>query len=198
MMTDLNVPGEPLWLHQVHGNVAVCSTEAGNLPKADASFTSRVNTPCLVMTADCLPILLTNREGSCVAALHAGWRGLAYGVVENTLKRISSSFPESHWLAWLGPAIGPDVFEVGDEVRDVFMAKDSETQTAFRHSKPGKWLANLYAIARILLQRQGIHQIYGGDYCTYSDAKHFFSHRRDRGMTGRMASLIWFTNPSTP
>lgn len=182
------LPSEPLWLKQVHGIAAI---EAGDLPKsleADAAFTRRANIVCAVMTADCLPVLFCDRAGTVVAAAHAGWRGLVAGVLEATIKDMAA--PAGELLAWLGPAIGPQCFEVGDEVRAAFVAADPEAGDAFLPSGPGKWLADIYALARRRLQRSGIKDIYGGGSCTVSEPERYFSYRRD-GMTGRMATLIW-------
>jgi YfiH family protein len=142
------------------------------------------------MTADCLPVLFTNAQGTQVAAAHAGWRGLAAGVLENTLKTFN---PNDEILAWLGPAIGPLAFEVGGEVKQVFVEEHAEAQSAFRASPThpqDRFLADIYHLARIRLAAAGVARVSGGDYCTFSDTENFFSYRRD-GITGRMASLIW-------
>lgn len=180
----LALPTEPLWLTQVHG-IAVAEGQGGC---ADASVAFGPGTVCAVMTADCLPLLLCDRTGTRVAAVHAGWRGLLAGVIEAAVARLDVSGPEL--LAWLGPAIGPDAFEVGEEVRTAFVAEDVAAAAAFKPSPGGRWLADLYALARLRLARCGVSAVYGGDLCTYSDAARFYSFRRD-GVTGRMASLIW-------
>lgn len=182
------LPVEPLWLQQVHGNVVVDADFAGNLPEADAAFSRRSAQVCAVMTADCLPVLFCDRAGSVVAAAHAGWRGLLAGILEKTISGMA--VPPSELLAWLGPAIGPDCFEVGDEVRAAFVASDAALQAAFKPHAPGKWLADIYALARQYLHGAGVNAISGGNLCTVSEPKRFFSYRRD-GVTGRMASLIW-------
>jgi len=186
------LPVEPLWLKQNHGIVAVDAAVASGVPVADASFSHQVNKVCAVMTADCLPLLLCDQAGSVVAAVHAGWRGLADGVIEASVKAMGGS--PSRLMAWLGPAIGPEVFEVGDEVRQQFMAVDPQAAEAFQPSDPsspqGRWLADIYLLARQRLSGLGIEQIYGGHCCTYTDEERFYSYRRD-GVTGRMASLIW-------
>ena len=182
---------QPAWLNQVHG-IAVLDLEQwqGQLMDADASVTSTLGLAAVVMTADCLPVLFCDRQGRKVAAAHAGWRGLCDGVLEATLQH----FPErADVLAWLGPAIGPVHFEVGSEVRAAFMAKDLQAAAAFVPSlNAGKYLADIYLLARQRLQAAGVSAIYGGDYCTVADPQRFFSYRRD-GQTGRQASLIWLT-----
>ncbi|MBS1139089.1 MAG: hypothetical protein H6R13_542 [Proteobacteria bacterium] len=182
------LPSEPLWLKQVHGIAAI---DAGSFPRSvegDAAFTRRTNTVCTVMTADCLPVLFCDRSGTVVAAAHAGWRGLVAGVLEATIKNMAVSAGEL--LVWLGPAIGPGCFEVGDEVRAAFLSDDPEATEAFVPSLAGKWLADIYALARRRLQRTGVESIYGGGACTVKEHERFFSYRRD-GVTGRMATLIW-------
>lgn len=186
---SLRLPTEPLWLKQVHG-VDVCGMDVGQCyPTGDASLALRKNQVCVVMTADCLPVLFCDKAGTRVAAAHAGWRGLQAGVLEQTLARLDCSSAEV--MAWLGPAIGPGAFEVGGEVRDAFMQHDPAAVEAFRPStNDGKWLADIYRLARQRLQAAGVEAVYGGDLCTYTDTERFFSYRRD-GQTGRMACLIW-------
>lgn len=189
----LGLPAEPLWLRQVHG----CEVaEAGAVPSgcaADAAVARSPGRVCAVLTADCLPLLLCDRVGQVVAAVHAGWRGLAAGVVEQAVGALAVD----PWqvLAWLGPAIGPDAFEVGPEVRDEFLAADSGAGQAFRPGMGGRWLADLDTLARRRLERAGVRSVYGGGHCTFSDPSRFFSYRRD-GVTGRMASLIWLVRTS--
>ena len=185
--------GDPVWLNQVHGtrvvNAAACSP--GDPPeRADASFARDKGVVCAVMTADCLPVLYCDDAGSVVAAAHAGWRGLLAGVLEATVAAMGVAAPTL--LAYLGPAIGPRAFEVGDEVRSAFVAADAALAAAFTPAQPGKWLADLYLLARLRLAAQGLVRVYGGDFCTYGDADRFFSYRRD-AQTGRMASMIWLT-----
>ena len=183
--------GDPVWLEQVHGTrvVDAASCSPGDPPvQADASFSREPGVVCAVMTADCLPVLFCADDGSVVAAAHAGWRGLLAGVLEQTVAAMA--VPANTLLAYLGPAIGPLAFEVGDEVRSAFVAADATTAAAFKPALPGKWLADLYLLARLRLAMQGVTRVYGGDFCTLSDADRFFSFRRD-GQTGRMASLIW-------
>ena len=183
----LNLPSEPLWLEQVHGTDVVDVSMSSTL-KADASFACEMDKVCVVMTADCLPVLMCNRKGTKVAAAHAGWRGLQAGVLEKTIDALQED-PDD-LLIWLGPAIGPQAFEVGDEVREAFVKEIAETEAAFQVSRPGHWLADIYQLARIRLQKKGVNKIYGGGLCTYTDTSRFYSYRRD-GNTGRMASLIW-------
>ena len=152
----------------------------------DSSHTDSSGVVCAVLTADCLPVLLCDRGGRRVAAVHAGWRGLLDGVIEQTIAAMGGG----ELLAWLGPAIGPAAFEVGDEVRAAFLVHAPEAHTAFSPSPNGRWLADIYALARQRLQLAGVDAIYGGEHCTYSEAERFYSYRRD-GVTGRMASLIW-------
>jgi YfiH family protein len=192
------LPCEPVWLKQVHGK-DVLNADHDNcaLPRpGDASFSFCPRHVCAVLVADCLPILLCDREGTAVGVVHAGWRGLATGVIEQAVSEIrGSSHGNPRLMAWLGPAIGPDHFEVGDEVREAFMARDELSAHAFRRhddSQPPKWLADLFLLARLALSRAGVTDIYGGEVCTFSDPERFFSYRRD-GCTGRMAGLIWLT-----
>ena len=186
------MPAEPLWLNQVHGTECVVLEQtdfsAGPVT-ADASTTKTKGLVSVVLTADCLPVLFCDAAGTQVAAAHAGWRGLVDGVLEQSLAQFSDP---TTVMAWLGPAIGPAAFEVGDEVRQAFIAKDAKADAAFISvpGKNGKWLADLYQLARLRLTAAGVNQIYGGGFCTYSDKERFYSYRRD-GQTGRMASCIW-------
>lgn len=192
----LRLPEEPRWLRQVHG-VDVFEADKKDpvdnaIIVADASITRTPEKVLVVLTADCLPIFLCAIEGSEIAALHAGWRGLAAGVIEETCARMRT--PCSRLLAWLGPAIGPTAFTVGEDVRHAFLAIDPSAEKSFRtFSTEPKWLCDLYQLARQRLLAQGVKQIFGGDDCTYSDPIRFYSHRRD-GVTGRMASLIWIAS----
>jgi len=191
-----HLPAEPLWLQQVHGIAAVDAGKTANSGSgvvADAAFARQPDVVCAVMTADCLPVLFCDQAGSVVAAAHAGWRGLVGGILESTL--VGMAVPAAELLAWLGPAIGPQAFEVGDEVRTAFLADDPAAATAFVALGAGKWLADLYALARRRLLRAGVEQIYGGGECTLSDRARYFSYRRD-GITGRMATLIWLAGDS--
>ncbi|MEO9383386.1 peptidoglycan editing factor PgeF [Chromobacterium phragmitis] len=183
------LPAEPAWLNQVHGIVVVDAATVGDAaPDADASFAREPGVVCAVMTADCLPVLLCDEQGRAVAAAHAGWRGLCEGVIEAAVAAMSE--PPARLMAWLGPAIGPDAFEVGAEVRQAFLAKDPAAAAAFVDIGDGKYLADIYALARLRLEKLGVARVYGGDFCTVIDRGRFFSYRRD-GVTGRMASLIW-------
>ncbi|MDZ4098391.1 MAG: peptidoglycan editing factor PgeF [Methylophilaceae bacterium] len=186
------VPTEPVWLNQVHGTLVVNAGATTCVPDADASYAKVKNTVCVAMTADCLPVLFCNFAGTAVAATHAGWRGLCDGIIEATLKALGES-PDS-LMAWLGPAIGPQAFEVGTEVREEFIDQHSDDVSAFVPTADGKWLGNMYLLAQQRLNRAGVTAIFGGGidetFCTYTDAERFFSYRRD-GKTGRMASLIW-------
>lgn len=183
------LPAEPCWLNQVHGTAVVDLATYGGVPDADAAVSRQPGAVCVVMTADCLPVLLCDRAGTVVGAAHAGWRGLQGGVIEATVRAMD--VPAGELMAWLGPAIGPAAFEVGDEVRAAFVADDAAAATAFRPAGPaGKWLADLYLLARQRLAALGVMGVHGGDACTFTEAARFFSYRRD-GRTGRMASLVW-------
>lgn len=184
----LALPASPLWLTQVHGTRVVDAAVATPAVEADGVMAKAPGVVCAVMTADCLPVLFCDRRGTVVAAAHAGWRGLCGGVLEETVAAMGVA--PSSILAWLGPAIGPQAFEVGGEVREAFLQTDGAAESAFAPGQGGKWLGDLYQLARLRLRRMGITAIYGGTECTYSDATRFFSYRRD-GVTGRMASLIW-------
>jgi len=182
-----HLPAEPLWLKQVHGRFVADAGCATANTEADAAVAHSKNVVCAIMTADCLPVLFCDRAGTAVGAAHAGWRGLADGVLEATVAAMRVEADEI--LAWFGPAIGPTAFEVGGEVRATFIQHDPQHASAFApHGE--KWLCDLYLLARQRLNRIGVTAIYGGDRCTHSEPEHFFSYRRD-GQTGRMASLIW-------
>lgn len=184
------LPMAPLWLDQVHGAVVVNAASTCPDAQADASVTHMAYRICTVMTADCLPVLLCDISGSAVAASHAGWRGLARGVLENTVQAMR--VPCDAIMAWLGPAISQAAFEVGDNVRDAFVAQAPEAQAAFLPGKAeGKWQGDLYMLARQRLTAMGVTKIYGGDRCTFAESEDFFSARRDGLQTGRQASLIW-------
>jgi YfiH family protein len=182
------LPGEPKWLRQVHGAEVADADALTEIPEADAAVARAAGTVCAVLVADCIPVLLTDRAGSTVAVAHAGWRGLARGVLERTVERMAQ--PPRTLLAYLGPGIGPGAFEVGADVREAFLAAGAAADAAFAPRSPGKWMADLYRLARQRLAGCGVSEVYGGEWCTYSDARRFYSHRRD-GPTGRMAALIW-------
>ena len=190
------LPAEPLWLEQIHGTTVhdadLLLPEGGAvLPRADAAMTARAGVVLAVLTADCLPILFTNASGSVVGLAHAGWRGLAGGVVQATVDALAERTHDHQWLAWLGPAIGPSHFEVGMEVRDAFVDQDPGAAAGFAGTaNPEKCYGDLFWLARRRLEQAGVTKISGGGLCTVSDPARFYSYRRDR-MTGRMASLIW-------
>ena len=205
------LPTEPKWLNQIHSNTVVDASLSTPAMDADGSYTTQSNVVSVVMTADCLPVLICNRQGNGVAAIHAGWRGLLNGILEqgvNKLLDATDGKPEDI-LVWLGPAIGPEMFEVGDEVRQAFLDKAlegsydhlniakcfipsaNETGTSIER----KWLADIYQLARVRLSAIGVENFFGGTYCTYNENERFYSYRRD-GKTGRMASLIWIEHLS--
>ncbi len=189
MLLNSMLPSEPVWMEQVHGKTVASADAAGCVVTADACIARQRGSVCVVMTADCLPILLCDQQGSVVAAIHAGWKGLAAGVVEATVHAMRVD--ASQLMAWFGPAISQDAFEVGAEVREVFVSHDSASDTAFQpQAEEGKYHADLYALARLRLQALGVTQIYGGDRCSYRERETFFSYRRD-GVTGRMGTFIW-------
>lgn len=188
----LNLPAEPVWIEQTHSTIALTAQPSHRNCEADATFTTETNQVSVILTADCLPILLCSIKEPFVASIHAGWRGLANGIIESTLA--ASQQNSHHLIAWLGPAISAAHYEVGDEVRNYFLNADSMAETAFTPSLKGRWLANLYALARLRLAKAGVSEVYGGDYCTFSDPQRFFSYRRDGSQTGRMATLIWITS----
>ena len=183
------LPEAPRWLRQVHGT-SVCAAEAirGDVTEADASVTVQAGVVLAILTADCLPVLFCSRDGRAIGAARAGWRGLAAGVLEATVAAMS--VPAEQLIAWLGPAAGPQAYEVGDEVRAAFVNTDPVAADAFRPTRPGHFLCDLYALARLRLAQLGLGEVYGGGLCTISDRERFFSHRRD-GRSGRMATLIW-------
>jgi YfiH family protein len=194
---ELNLGQQPVWIKQVHGTgVVYAGTLSEPFPEADAAWTDLPGVPCAVLTADCLPLLLCDPKGLQVAAIHAGWRGLAAGVIEATLAELSGPFAD--WLVWLGPAIGPAAFEVGEEVRTLFIQADPQAHLAFKPIAPHKYLGDMYLLARQRLLRYGITHIYGGEHCTWHETKRFYSYRRDGERTGRMASLIWITQQFPP
>lgn len=184
------VAGEPLWLRQVHGTTVVDAASKASRPQADAAVAREAGAACVVMAADCMPVLLADDAGSVVAAAHAGWRGLSAGVIEAAVREMRVE--AARLIAWLGPAIGPRVYEVGEEVRAAFLERDASAAAAFVATRPGHWRLDLYAVARQRLAKLGVERVYGGGLCTYSDPARFYSYRRD-GASGRMAALIWLS-----
>lgn len=186
------LPSDPAWLAQVHGaEVAdLDAAHAAQRPRADAAVTSTPGRVAVVLTADCLPVFLADRRGQRVAVAHAGWRGLAAGVLENAAHALG--VPGEDVIAWMGPAIGPEAFEVGPEVREAFMQVDARAAEAFRPGAPGKHMADLYHLARMRLARAGVRQVGGGGFCTRSEAGRFFSYRRAQ-KSGRMGAFIWIS-----
>ena len=184
----LQLPAMPAWLQQVHGVQVVNAAGVTAPVAADAAYALEPEVVCAVLTADCLPVLLCDRGGRAVAAAHAGWRGLAAGVIEQTIAAMPA--PGAELMAWLGPAISANAYVVGEEVRDTFLSHDPAAVTAFRPAADGGWHADLYLLARQRLQSQGVTEVHGGGFCTWEDPVRFYSYRRD-GVTGRMASLIW-------
>jgi hypothetical protein len=186
LMQALALPAPPLWLSQVHG-VAVAGADDPPGIAADARYADRPGVVCAVLTADCLPLLLCSDDGRQIAAVHCGWRGLAAGIVGRAVARFAATAAVS---AWLGPAIGPAAFEVGAEVRELFVRRDPGAAGCFCAGAAGRWLADLYGLARRDLAAAGVRRVHGGDLCTVADRERFYSYRRD-GVTGRMASLVW-------
>ncbi len=191
LVEQFDLPHFPVFLNQIHSTRVLELPYSGNDFNADASYSNQPNQVCLVMTADCLPVLFASKNGNEVAAAHAGWRGLCDGILEETVAKFQC--PHNDIIAWFGAAIGPTAFQVGQEVVEQFMVWDNQAEQAFTidPNSEGKYLGNLYQLATQRLNKLGITQISGGDRCTYTEKDHFFSYRRD-GKTGRMASLIWF------
>ena len=192
--TSLGLDHDPCWLDQVHGSTVVRATRYASAPRADASVGEAGSPPCAVLTADCLPVVLCDTSGTRVGIAHAGWRGLASGVIARCVEFMDR--PGHELLAWLGPAIGPESYEVGPDVRDACLAATPGAGSAFVPSpaRTGHWLASLYAIAARQLASLGVGRTYGGGFCTYGDKRRFFSYRRD-GVTGRFATLAWVHDP---
>jgi YfiH family protein len=183
-----HLPAEPKWMQQVHATRIIAADRVTRVEAADASIAREAGTVCVVMIADCLPVLLCSAAGDVIGIAHAGWRGLAAGVIEATVQAMAC--PPADLIAWLGPAIGPDAFEVGDEVHTAFIEAGHNTEPAFRRKSPHKWLADLHELARERLRKCGILSVHGAPACTYGDPERFFSYRRAR-TTGRMAALLW-------
>ncbi len=187
LVRALELPAPPLWLSQVHGCAVAGPDDPAGI-EADARHANRPGVVCAVLTADCLPLLLCSDDGREVAAVHCGWRGLAAGIVGRAVARFAAA--PAALGAWLGPAIGPAAFEVGGEVRDVFVKGDPGTAACFAEGRAGRWLADLCGLTRRALAATGVQRIHGGGVCTMADRQRFYSYRRD-GVTGRMASLVW-------
>ena len=192
LIEDFNLPSQPIWLQQTHSNTVIVADDYQNAtisPEADASWTSSPGIVCAVLTADCLPVFFTNKQGDRVAVTHAGWRGALNGIISTSF--LATGIEVEDCLVWLGPAIGAENFEVGADVYQTFIHKNPENIAAFTQTDDQHWLCDIYQLARIECQQLGIHSIYDGGFCTYSDEAHFYSFRRDGARTGRMASLIW-------
>ncbi len=186
------LPADPVWQRQVHGVTVVDAAHASPGTAADASFTTQPDVVCVAMAADCMPVLFAEESGAAVGIAHAGWRGLAAGVLEATVDAMAVA--PGRLLAWLGPAIGPERYEIGAEVRAAFLERDAQAESAFTPTRPGHWRLDLYRVARQRLAARGISRVSGGGYCTASDAERFFSYRRDRA-SERMAAAIWLQSP---
>ncbi len=189
----LGLPDTPLWLTQVHGNRVVDAALAPPGIDADASFTTRPGIVCAVLTADCLPVVLCHRRGGRVAVAHVGWRGLVNGVIDQAVRAMAC--PGDDLLAWLGPAMGPQVYEVGEDVMAEMRGGVDDAEGAFTGASAGKWYADLYTLTRRRLAGLGLNRVYGGTWCTYTESRRFYSYRRD-GVTGRMATLVWMDSPA--
>lgn len=187
-----NMPASPIWLNQTHSiDVVTVLEPTTDIIDADGAFTTAKGVVCSAMTADCLPVILTDTNGTQVAAVHAGWRGLAGGILENAVAKFSNIDKANQVIAWLGPAIGEDVFEVGNDVLDAFVRFDPQAKLAFKaKSEPGKWLANMSQLATQRLHKAGVTSVTDSNLCTYADSDAFYSYRRD-GITGRQATFIW-------
>lgn len=194
----LDLPEHPRWLSQTHSIEAKDALDITQTTQADASYTNQINTVCAVLTADCLPIIVCNKAGTKVAAIHAGWRGLLNGIIETTITKLNE--PPESLLIWLGPAISQKAFEVGQEVYDAFLSKNTEAKEAFIFTpKTQRYYADLYQLARLRLFQLDISykNIYGGEFCTFSQPNLFYSYRRDQNNSGRIATLAWLTSPKT-
>jgi len=189
LRAGLDLPGDPTWLLQVHGATVARHGHGDRSESADAAVAFRPGRVCAVLTADCLPVVLADRDATRVGVAHAGWRGLAAGVLESTIAALE--LPASSLAAWLGPAISQPAFEVGGEVRDAFLARSPRYAEAFAANARGRYQADLYRLARLALEQAGVSAIYGGGWCTFGEADRFFSYRRDGGRTGRIATLAW-------
>lgn len=188
---DLQLNSEPVWLQQIHSTVVINADQHKSI-EADASISQTNYTPCVVMTADCLPVLICNKQGSEVAAVHAGWRGLLNGVIDATIQDMHSD--AGQLMAWLGPAISQQHFQVNEQIRIDFLQRNPQNETCFELRNDTDWYADLYGLATINLKHLGVQQIYGGSYCSFAQDQLFYSYRRDQQHTGRMAHLIWMTD----
>jgi len=184
----LHLPADPSWLQQIHGTAVVDLDHGGGGGSADSAITRRSDRVCVIQVADCVPVLFAARDGSVVAAAHAGWRGLAAGVLETTVRSLGTE--PRQLCAWLGPGIGPRHFEVGDEVRAAFLVGDPAAGADFQANARGRWQCDLFALARRRLSKLGVLEVSGGEHCTHAEPERFFSYRRD-GQCGRMAALVW-------
>lgn len=197
LIRELDLLTPPYWLNQIHGTHAVQiepTLPTNTTLTADASFTQHPNLVCAIMTADCVPILLCNKKGTLVAAIHAGWKGLLGDIIAKTINSLPCS--PNDLMAWIGPAIGPDHFEINETIYNSFIQKNSVLKEAFFQPTPQQWYADLFTLTRLILNQNQIKEIFGGHWCTYREHDLFFSHRRDGGITGRMATLIWLENLS--
>ncbi|MBC8021839.1 MAG: peptidoglycan editing factor PgeF [Burkholderiales bacterium] len=190
LIVRAELPSMPRWMAQVHGTAVadLDRLQESEEPTADAAIASQPGRVGVVLTADCMPLFLCDEAGTRVAVVHAGWRGMAAGVIESTVRAMGDG--AARVLAWMGPTIGPSAFEVGAEVREAFVAVDPDAHVAFRSHKPGKYMADLYALARQRLARAGVERVHGGGFCTYIDSGRFFSYRRVQA-SGRMGAFIW-------
>ncbi len=192
LQQQLNLPGNPCWLNQTHStDVTILSSSQSYEMNSDAAICRQPGQIAIVMTADCLPVLLCNRDGSEIAAVHAGWRGLVDGIIENTLKKLNSD--PTQLLAWVGPAISQSRFEVGQEVLDLFIEKNKQAACHFKANRPGHWLCDLPGLAQDQLRQLGLDAIYLSGLCSFNEESRFYSFRRNK-VTGRMASLIWINS----
>ena len=189
LLAELQLPQPPRWLNQTHSNIAVPADTVSGIVEGDASFSQTPAVVCAVMTADCLPLLITNRQGTEVAAIHAGWPGLLAGVIEATIESLAS--PPEELLVWLGPAISPPNLELNEQIYQDYIDKYPEFAQGFKLTPQGKVYGDLYQLAKIVLARYNITAIFGGEYCTYQDDKAFFSYRRQGKQAGRIVSLIY-------
>ncbi|MDA8561964.1 peptidoglycan editing factor PgeF [Gammaproteobacteria bacterium] len=187
-----NLPTKPMWLNQTHSDIIISSTDYTEKISGDACFTNKINKVCAILTADCLPILICNKKGDFVSAIHAGWRGLGKKIISKTLNKTQES--SENLIVWLGPAIGPNYFEVGNDVKSTFIKINEKYESAFNLTKKNTWMCDIYTIARIELEQHNITNVYGGEYCTYSNSDMFYSYRREGKLAGRMASLIWISD----